>query len=95
MDSNEFGELLSIFRKQKGLTQLDLSNRIYDLGYPIDTSTISKYESGARTPSARFIPYFSKALGLTKAEERALLDTYIEYFRINAMESYLEGKESV
>lgn len=95
LEENSFGELLSIFRKEANKTQLELSTAITFLGYPIDVTAISRYESGSRRPEADFIPYFARALRLSEDDERTLLDTYIAYFRVLALQSYLRGKENV
>lgn len=95
MEENTFGELLSIFRKEADKTQLDLSVNITLLGYPIDVTTISRYESGSRRPDAEFIPYYARALRLREEEEKILLDTYIMQDKVIALHSYLRGKENV
>lgn len=98
-DSNKvldsFGDLLGIFRKQANKTQQDLAEAVEKLGYPVDVTTISKYESGSRRPEAEFIPYFAGALKLPAQDEKALLDAYIEHDRILALQSYLKGKQNV
>ena len=94
MEENTFGELLSLFRSQANKTQLELSIAISHLDYPIDASTLSKYESGSRRPEAEFIPYYALALRLPEEEEGLLLEAYISQDRVNALQSYLRGKEN-
>jgi len=89
-----FGKLLREFRKPK-MTQIQLQNVLYDLDYPMDVTTLSKYESGERWPSASFIPYFAKALALSDYEEDVLLSAYINVLQATAFEDYLKGKAHV
>ena len=84
-----------MFRGEANKTQLELSLTISHLGYPVDTTTISRYESGLRRPDAEFIPYYARALRLREEEEELLLDAYITQDRVSALQSYLRGKEHV
>lgn len=95
MDENVFGELLSLFRKKSNKTQQEVAWETEMLNYPLDVTSISKYESGNRRPEAGIIPYLSLALKLTEEEEKALLLAYLEDFTTSALRNYLKGKENV
>ena len=86
-----FSAILREFRKEIGVTQLELSMRFQKHGYPVDSSTVSKYETGERSPNADYIPHFSKVLGLSRRDSDAIFRAYKAHFSINAEQEYLEG----
>ena len=90
-----FGKLLRALREKNKKTQLQLQMSLQDLAYPIDATTLSKYESGERRPDASFIPFFARALGLSSEDEKAILHVYIEALQLSALEDYLKGKSNV
>ena len=55
-----FGQFLNIWRKQKGLTMVDLSQTV-----AIDQALLSKYESGNRLPSDKHLLSFSVGMDVS------------------------------
>lgn len=53
------GERIKLFRKQKGLTQEELSKEIH-----MSTNSIQRYELGHREPTAATLKSIAKALGI-------------------------------
>jgi transcriptional regulator with XRE-family HTH domain len=71
-----FGEILSMYRRKRGLSQHDLQDFLDKKGYYINPTLISKYESGARVPNPEFIVMLVTLLNLSPDEQYTLLDAY-------------------
>ena len=54
------GEILSELREDNGLTQLELAKRLH-----ISNSSISAYETGARSPNPEMLKYFAAFYDVT------------------------------
>lgn len=63
MDSKKVGELLAKLRKEKGLTQRELSSIL-----EVSPKTISKWETGCGLPDISFLKKISETLGITIEE---------------------------
>lgn len=70
MDQKKVGKLISILRKEKGLTQQDLADKL-----GVSPKTISKWECGNGLPDVSFLKNVSEILGITIEE---LLEGKIE-----------------
>lgn len=63
MDKRKIGNLISALRKEKGMTQKDLAERLH-----VSDRTISKWERGAGVPDASLMIGLSDILGITVNE---------------------------
>lgn len=91
----EFGNLIKEFRESFNLSQGELQNKLVKLDYPIDTTTISKYEHGDRKPPPSFIAYLAKALNLDPEYETFILNTYIEEYRFDVINEYESARKKI
>ncbi len=77
MDKEKIGSFISALRKEKGMTQKDLADRLH-----VSDRTISKWERGAGLPDASLMIGLSDLLGITVNElltgERNLDKPYTE-----------------
>ncbi len=67
MAANEFGEVLSRFRRERGLTQAALAR-----ASGLSTATVESYEEGRRRPSASTVQRLASALLSTNGEYNEL-----------------------
>lgn len=63
MDQKKIGEFICRLRKEKGLTQAELSEKL-----GISNRTVSKWENGDGLPDIAMLPELSKQLGITVDE---------------------------
>ena len=63
IDKPKFGSFVSQLRKEKGLTQKDLAQKLY-----ISDKAISKWETGVSIPDVVLLIPLSEALGVTVTE---------------------------
>jgi transcriptional regulator with XRE-family HTH domain len=70
-DFSTFGDLLQTFRRAKRLRQVDLGRKVY-----LDHSTISRLESGERSPTAPELDRLASALHLTDHERDRLVAAF-------------------
>lgn len=63
MDQKKIGEFICKLRKEKGLTQAELSEKL-----GISNRTVSKWENGDGLPDIAMLPELSKQLGITVDE---------------------------
>ena len=63
MDNVQTGKLIAELRKQQGLTQQQLADKLN-----LSNKTISKWESGAGSPDISNLPILAEALGITVDE---------------------------
>ena len=63
MDNIRTGKLIAKLRKQRGLTQQQLADKLN-----LSNKTISKWESGAGSPDISNLPILAEALGITVDE---------------------------
>lgn len=63
IDKNQFGSFVAQLRKEKGLTQKDLAQKLY-----ISDKAISKWERGISMPDVALLIPLSEALGVTVTE---------------------------
>ncbi len=63
MDKEKIGSFISALRKEKGMTQKDLADRLH-----VSDRTISKWERGAGLPDASLMIGLSDLLGITVNE---------------------------
>lgn len=63
IDKQKFGSFVSQLRKEKGLTQKDLAQKLY-----ISDKAISKWETGVSIPDVVLLIPLSEALGVTVTE---------------------------
>lgn len=63
MDKKKIGNLISTLRKEKGMTQKDLAERLH-----VSDRTVSKWERGAGVPDASLMIGLSDILGITVNE---------------------------
>jgi len=71
MEHKTMGEIISIHRKEKGLTQKGLGDRLH-----ITDKAVSKWERGIACPDIKTIPLLAEALDLSVEE---LLNTNTVY----------------
>lgn len=77
---NTLGTQLKALRRERGLTLIDLSERLAQLGARIDSGTLSRFERGSAKPSPDHLVVLSLALEAPgtslfgDAEARALLE---------------------
>jgi transcriptional regulator with XRE-family HTH domain len=71
-----FGSLLEHYRKERNISQPQLCHLLTVGGFPLDVTTVNKYELGTRQPTPQFIFYVVRCLQLNKDEEAALLDAH-------------------
>lgn len=69
MDTMNIGEAIKLFRKEKGLTQKELGERI-----GISAISVRKYESGDRNPSNTTLQVIADVLGIDKNQLLSLND---------------------
>lgn len=88
-----FGSLVRGYRERKNWTLAELAARLEALGYPIDPSTISKYELGQRFPvDGAFIAYFEVCLGLTFKDAKYLIEGLCAEHQIPILRTYNETR---
>ena len=87
------GNVLRGFRHDHRISILELQKRLDLLNYPIDTSTLTKYETGSRRFPAYFIPFVAEALELSDEEQQALLNAYMAELSLEVATEYLNGKQ--
>lgn len=63
LDNEKFGVFLALLRKEKGMTQKDLAEKLY-----ISDKAVSKWERGLSMPDVALLPPLSELLGVTIAE---------------------------
>jgi len=63
IDKQRFGEFITALRKEKGLTQKDLAQRLY-----LSDKAVSKWERGLSLPDVTLLIPLSEALGVTVTE---------------------------
>lgn len=63
MDKQKFGAFVAQLRKEQGLTQRDLADRLF-----ISNKAVSKWETGVSIPDVGLLVPLSEALGVTVAE---------------------------
>lgn len=63
IDKQRFGEFITALRKEKGLTQKDLAQRLY-----LSDKAVSKWERGLSLPDIMLLIPLSEALGVTVTE---------------------------
>ena len=77
MDKEKIGRFISMLRKEKGMTQKELADKLH-----VSDRTISKWERGAGLPDASLMVALSDLLGITVNElltgERNLNMAYTE-----------------
>jgi transcriptional regulator with XRE-family HTH domain len=91
--SYPFGVMIRRIREGAKLSQNELQRKLEQVGYMVDTSSLSKYEAGIRKPSAEFIPFFAKAVGLSDKDEEVIFLAYVEDYRLSARYEYLQAKQ--
>ena len=62
--TEDIGGKLAALRRQAGLSQKELAQRLTDLGEPLSDKALSKWEKGATLPSARQFLTACRALGV-------------------------------
>lgn len=62
------GQRLRQVRRAKGVSLVELSERMRELGEPVGFATLSKYETGAKPPSVPKLRAAAAALGVQLAE---------------------------
>lgn len=70
MAANDFGEVLSRFRRQRGLTQAELAR-----ASELSTAAVESYEEGRRRPSASTVERLAAAMQLDNGEYNELRQT--------------------
>ena len=63
IDKQRFGEFLAALRREKGLTQKELAQRLY-----LSDKAVSKWERGLSLPDVTLLIPLSQALGVTVTE---------------------------
>ena len=63
IDKERFGAFLAVLRKEKGLTQRALAERLY-----VSDKAVSKWERGLSLPDVALLTPLSEALGVGVAE---------------------------
>ncbi len=63
MDKEKFGQFVSQLRREQGLTQKDLAQRLY-----ISNKAVSKWETGVSIPDVGLLLPLAEALGVTVTE---------------------------
>jgi len=63
IDKKEFGHFLSELRKEQGLTQKELAEKLF-----VSDKAVSKWETGGSIPDVALLMPLSKLLGVTVPE---------------------------
>lgn len=63
IDRKEFGAFLALLRKEKGMTQKELAERLY-----VSDKAVSKWETGVSIPDVSLLLPLSEELDVTVAE---------------------------
>lgn len=61
-------KIIQVKRKQIGLTQQELANRLSEKGFKVDRSTVAKWETGGVLPRADKLPELAEIFGCTVDE---------------------------
>lgn len=84
----KFGRLLASYRKREGLTQIQLAEKITEVGYPIDKNHISLLEQGGRQPRPELVYCIELALKLNASEAEQLREAHFRDYKTNYLRKY-------
>jgi transcriptional regulator with XRE-family HTH domain len=91
MSESVIGEALRRFRERGGMTQAQAQKALAEEGYVIDTTTLSKYESGTRAFPSAMIGAVARAYGLSPEEESSFLELFVDESVAQILDEYKRG----